>query len=262
MDKLLEKIENLVDRASDPKQIAGHRPFVVIPANHTVQALDKLLENPTRKVGNPAFIKSTAFCEYVNEQKEESSRLYVTSPTQVLCVIDHHAASAAGWGQHRVTFNLTKTREWLLWNANDKVQKGQREFAQFIEDNMDDVCKPSGGELLDLIRTVKASQNLDCSGEIDEKGDTKSASFVIQTRTKAGAKSELDLPQEFTLLISPYEGGEKLFVKARLRLKIQEPKLLIWFELVKVEAMEKSALEDIVDSISEKIGLSPWYGTP
>lgn len=260
-----ETIQSLLERAQNPI-VAGPsaRPVVILPPNHSVALLEHLLARPSRKTGSAIFTRAASFCEYVNEQRSEDARLYVTDPITLVAVLNHHAceSSEAGWQDHRATLKLTKTQEWLTWNGSNLGRKNQRDFAQFIEDNSDDIVQPKGAELLDLVRTIKASQNLECTGDIDERGAQTGASFVLITKTKTGAKGELELPSEFILAIAPYEGCNKIPIKTKLRMEICSPRLTLWYELVKAQKAEKEALENIVAGVEKDTEMTAWYGTP
>lgn len=260
----LQTLQKLMERTELPSTPGPNgRPFIILPDKYQVACVEHLLANPARKTGLPQFQRQQSFCQYVNDQKTEASRLYVPTATSILVVFNHHGTnSQAGWGDHKATLTLTHTQEWKTWAQFNNSKRVQRDFAQFIEDNSEDVATPTGAELLELIRTIKTSTNLECTGEIDDKGDTASGGFIIQTKTKAGAKQELELPGEFLLMIAPYEGSAKLPVLARLRIEACPPKLSLWYELLKVQKIEKKALEDIVAAIEVAVDMTAWFGQP
>ena len=259
----IETLQLLIAAAQQPKIVSdGGAPFVFTPPGHQLISVESFLQLPTRKRGFPTFTRAQSFTEYVNEQKTADSRLYVTGPTQLQAILNHHGADKPGWKDHVAMFNLTQTPEWVLWKSKNMQAMSQRDFAQFIEDNRDDIAKPTGAELLDMIRTVRASQNLEITGEIDEKGDTKAQGFVVAMKTKTGTKQELELPSEFELRIAPYEGDASIIVKARLRLELCAPRLTLRYELVRVQQTERESLENIVASVADEIEMEAWYGSP
>jgi len=261
----IDVLRSLIERIQNPitPGISG-RPYIVIPDEHKLENIEPYLRYPTRKTGDATFSRADSFISYINEQKTQASRLYVVSETKLKAVLDHHVPGGdqAGWGQHLALFILTQTPEWKTWTASNLKKMTQRDFATFIDDNSEDIASPHGGELLELIRTIKTSQQLELGGEIDERNDAKSASFVLVGNTKAGAKEEVELPAEFTLAISPYEGGEKLPVRARLRLEIAAPKFFLHYDLVKIQKIEREALEGIVKTVADAVEMEPWFGTP
>lgn len=271
MEYDIEALTKLIELNQAENRIGEDgKPYIILRADQKVEDAERFMRHPSRKVGKPQFVRSASFCEYVNQQKTVDSRLYIPSQTQFSCVLDHHAEDSTGaivtpradWGQHRAQLDLKLTPEWQVWSARDKGSFGQREFAQFIEDNSDDVATPAGAELLDLVRTLKATCNAQYNVTVEDKPGTFSASYVQATRAQAGVKGDLDLPTEFTLSIAPYEGGNKILIVARLRFEINNEKLRLHYELVKIQKFLDRALADISAGIEKATGLTAWYGTP
>lgn len=263
-------LQALIERSQEPITWAdGGDPFVVVRSDSKIEVLSKLLGRPSRKIGAPQFTNAASFIDYVNEQKIPETRLYVTCPTNIVAIINHHEPSPnqesvgrAGWGDNRASLTLTQTPEWALWKSKDRSSMSQRDFAQFIEDNADDIAAPTGASLLELIRTIKTSQQLELTGEMDEKNDARATSFVLAAKTKAGAKQEVDLPGEFVLSLSPYEGGRLIGVRARLRVQISAPRFTLNYEILNMARIERAALKDIAEAVAAGVELSAWFGTP
>lgn len=265
MEYDIEALTKLIELNQAENRIGEDgKPYIILRADQKVEDAERFMRHPARKVGKPQFVRSASFCDYVNQQKTADSRLYIPTQTQFICVLDHHVSEkdSADWGQHRAQLDLKLTPEWQVWAGRDKGCFGQREFAQFIEDNSDDVATPAGAELLDLVRTLKATCNAQYNGTVEDKPGSFSASYVQTTRAQAGIKGDLDLPTEFTLSIAPYEGGNKILIVARLRFEISNEKLRLHYELVKIQKFLDRALADISAGIEKATGLTAWYGTP
>lgn len=261
----IDVLRLLIEKSQQPiiPGISG-KPFTLVPEGCRIEGIESYLRYPTRKTGTPIFTRADSFVAYVNDQKTPASRLYVVSPTSVRAILDHHVAGGdqAGWGQHVAVFSLTQTPEWTTWKGSNQKQMDQRTFAQFIDDNSEDISGMTGASLLELIRTLKASQKLEITGEVDEKNDVTGTSFTLAAVTKAGVKDGVELPGEFALAISPYEGGEKIGVRVRLRIEIKAPRFTLSYDLVKIQKVEREALEAIVAGVSKAVEMEAWFGTP
>lgn len=261
----IDVLRKLIERVQQPiiPGISG-RPFTFVPEGSRIEGLESYLRYPTRKIGTPSFTRADSFTAYVNDHKTPASRLYVVSQAAVKVIIDHHVASGdqAGWGQHVAHFSLTQTPEWTTWKTSNGKQMDQRTFAQFIDDNSEDIIGMDGASLLELIRTLKASQKLEITGEVDEKNDVTGTSFTLAAVTKAGVKDGVELPGEFALSVSPYEGGGKIAVRVRLRIEIKAPKFTLSYDLVKIQRVEREALEAIVAGVAKEVEMDAWFGTP
>lgn len=261
MPEDFDKIEELVQRAQAVRS-DGTAPFVLVPDGTKLESLERFMNAPLRKKGRPTFIRYESFCQYVLEQRTDDSRLYVTSPTQFMCVLDHSSRNTPGWAQHVAILNLTMSPEWQTWKDQNKVRKSQRDFAQFIDDNATEISTPSGADLLELVRTLKMSQTLEITGNVDEDLNQKGASFVLETKTKAGAKGAIELPPAIVLGMSVYEGGIPGTISAAFRFQIQAPNLFLWYELFRPDRFERTALDDLAGAISKELEMEPWYGVP
>lgn len=261
----VQEVKKLLAAAQTTRASIGGKPFVIIEDRQKIQSLEDLQRNPTRKIGHPKFTQAPSFCAYVNDHKDAATRLYIPTPIQFVAVIDHHAATPAGspdWAQHRATLDLKPSQEWNLWNGKQLAKMDQRAFAQFIEDNLDEITSPEGAELLDLVRSIKATQHAEFSSVVDEKPGVFQMSYAQTAKTTAGQKGELEIPTGFVLTLSPYEGGVPLNLYTRLRFEISGGKLFLWYEFVRACRFLDDALRLISGVIAKETGLTPWYGTP
>lgn len=266
----LQILKDLLLLAQNPREVEeGGKQIVITPPGHNVFDLEAFRALPSRKKGAAKFTRQTSFIEYVNQQKDDTSRLYVVNPTQILCVLNHHSETEeAGWGDFTATLTMTQTREWNLWTGANGRQFAQRDFAQFVEDNSDDFSSPSGAALLDMVRLIKATSSQEVVGEINETDNKdKAGSYLFQTRVTApgklqGAKTDNELPTLFTISIAPYEGGEYQKIDCRLKLDVCGGRLCLSYVMVKPDVVLRVALENIVDSVGQETSMTPWYGTP
>lgn len=116
-------------------------------------------------------------------------------------------------------------------------------------------------ELAKLIAAVRStdmltiSRNLQAKKKVDFKSDQNLSNGDIQftyNETTTGTAGQLEIPQEFTLGIPVYEGGAPYEVKARLRYRISEGKLTMWYDLVRPERMEEDAFKETAANIKQQ----------
>ena len=70
------------------------------------------------------------------------------------------------------------------------------------------------------------------------------------------------MPNEFTLLIPAFQGGASEPLKARLRFRVNEGALSLWYELLKVPQALESFTDAVVQDVFEETDIEPFYGTP
>ena len=52
---------------------------------------------------------------------------------------------------------------------------------------------------------------------------------------RAGEAGQLRIPEEFFIALKPFLGGDTFCVPARFRYRIQEGRLVMWYELVRAD---------------------------
>lgn len=175
-------------------------------------------------------------------------------PTAEL-IIDDHSENHPGWREHRATLAWQYTPEWKRWKAHDRKMMSQVEFAEMIEDGLDDILEPDGGELLEIAQTIKGTMTANIkSGRYLQDGTIK-AVWDEELDVTGGREADLVIPGHFVLLIRVLEEGTPIQIRARLRYAFRERKLQLGYFLDRPLDREYSAINAEVDLI--RAGVSP-----
>lgn len=258
----LQELKELFSRAQDVNYLKGGKPVSIVQNDQKLVDLEGYMNTPTAIRGKYSFSRQTSFIDYVKEHKVPATRIYVTSATVIIAVINHAAKGDPQWNDHQAELTLKQTPQWNVWKGQSGKSMNQRDFAQFIEDNASDIIEPKGAELLDLIRTIKASQTLELGGEVNEKGDLTSQIFELRANTKTGARLDIELPGSFKIALSPYEDGSIAAIECRLRFKIEAPKMSLSYEIRHIDRIEREAVDKIAWNVRTMTEVPVWYGTP
>lgn len=258
----LQELKEMFSRAQEVNYLRGGKPLLILNNDQSAKDLEYLLNSPTVIRGKYTFTRQSSFIDYVNEHKSVGTRVYVPSALSFLAVINHASHGDPQWNNHTAELQLKQTAEWVTWKGANQRSMNQRDFAQFIEDNMKDVVNPVGAALLDLLRTIKLTQTLEIGGEVNERGDLTSQMFDIKAKNSAGAKMDVELPGNFTIAIAPYEDGAVLTIDCRLRFKIDPPKMTFSYEIRHIDKIEREAVDKIAANIKQAVQLPVWYGNP
>lgn len=260
-DEAIQSIAELVRAAQTAETFGtGGKPCVIISTDQRVECVEHLLARPARKTGNPQFVRCDSFVRYVNEHKNDGSRIYVSGAMCLTAVLDHHADQPE-WGQHRSTYAIKHSLEWHTWVAKNGVKMTQKDFCEFIEDNAKDIAGRS--DMVELIRTLQVNSSVDYKSF--ERGDNGNCSlmFVKTSSAKAGEKGEIDIPALFTIQIPAFEGGEaKPPIVAKLRFDMSDAKLKLWYELQHLQQILNLHTDAVVGTLAQATGIAPFYGTP
>ncbi|MFM0218243.1 YfdQ family protein [Paraburkholderia caledonica] len=246
-------------------------PFVVVPEGYKVEHLDERDENPARATGVVKLRDANSFVTYFNRQKRTESLIYASlDPAKILGVIDDHLAydealsvdhsgHGANWRAYRVEFAVPASREWKTWTGKDRQPMTQLELAELIEDNLPDIVSPDGSTMLSVALNFEAS---------------KEGNFVSATRLQDGSTNfvwkedvnatgnKIAMPSQITLSIPVFENGAPYSVDARIKYRVQNGTLKIWYELVRPHKVLEAAFRAIWSQIEEQTETKILLGSP
>ncbi|WNC90916.1 DUF2303 family protein [Paraburkholderia sp. FT54] len=243
-------------------------PFVVVPEGCRVEHVFEREESPSRAVGIVKLRDANSFVAYFNRQKRSESLIYASlDPAKILGVIDDHRAysteftneDGANWRAYRVEFAVPASREWKTWTGKDRQPMTQLELAELIEDNLPDIVSPDGSTMLSVALNFEAS---------------KEGNFVSATRLQDGSTNfvwkedvnatgnKIAMPSNITLEIPVFENGAKYAIDARIKYRVQNGTLKIWYELVRPHKVLEAAFRAIWAQIEEQTATKILLGSP
>lgn len=251
-------------------QFIGERsiPFVVVPEGYTVEKLERLLPEPTRRRGADLVRDVASFIAVVNRFKNAATTLYRrTRPEpRFLACFNDHSPEAPGWRDHCVVYECPISPEWHEWTKASGRSMSQTDFALFIERNLPDLVTMEGGptpaQMLEVSRTLQAKKKVNfASGTRLDNGEIQFR-YEEQIEGTAG-KGDIKIPEQFHLGIPVFEGGEPYAVVARLRYRIGERgELSMWFDLERPHKIVEDAVLQLVAKVEVDTGLVPINGEP
>ena len=219
-------ISELTRLAMEPKECeTGSTPFVVVPKDATVQQLEHLLGNPLRKRGALDFNDLTSFATYVQDHREDGTLLLFNPLNETFTAIfDHHVKGSsgnAGWGEHRAQFKPELSIQWKTWREIQGREWTQTELADFIEDHAEDITDPKGATLLEVVKTLQATRNVEYSSGISTRNGNVILAYEDKTRVTGGTGT-LELPEQFTIGIPVHVNGVPYKIDIDLRVRVEE----------------------------------------
>lgn len=244
--------------------------FVVVPDGFKVRPLPSL-EIPKRPKGLVRLRDAASFTRYFNEHKVPRSRIYaLLQPAKFLAVFDDFEGSMRGetldidvdsqadWREFRAVFDVPASTEWTTWTGAHKKAMTQTEFAEFLLDNMPDVVKPSGSELYDAALSFEAST----SGSFVATQRLQDGSHNLQWKADNNSAGTVKLPEFIGLSIPVFENEAPVPIDARLRYRVTNGSLKIWFELVRPHKVLEQAFRDVWARIETGAGVAILLGSP
>lgn len=257
--------------------------FFITPAGQLVGLEDYY---PPRRINqSPCFIDAGSFVDYVNRFKTPASLIFAKvdhDSATLVAVLDYHKPEGAkpDYCQHHATFKTLATPEWAAWMTANRKAMNQVEFATWLEDNANlfvrpklsdgqpDTNYPSAAELLELVQTLHGHQNARFNTSLRMQTGAYSVNYEedVDVKGQVGA-GKIDLPKQIMGGFAIFQGGDAFQVPARLKVRVTERKMVLWFETIAVPQLIRDNLlgdeqnPGIVRQIATKTGIIPLLGS-
>ena len=247
-------------------------PFVVVPENHRVEDLERLLDKPSRVKAEVIVTEAESFINYVNKHKADTfSMIYADMDSEknslsLIAVIDDNGpASNPCWRGHRCIFTPNLSVEWKRWLSRNKQHFSQTDFATWLEDNLPDIAgvegMPSGADILQMALGFEANAEKRLRSKINLQNGGVQFEFVEDedkdTRTK------MQVFERFTLGLPVFDGSASAYpLEARLKYREKDGKVTFWYELIRPDRVFKTAANDDLGKIKDGTGLPIIFGRP
>lgn len=229
----------------------------LVPDGYRIEHLpwERVRERPFAKRAERNFADLDSLVAYVQKHVEPgATEVYVTPGGTgwhafVEAVIDEHSTDAAGWGDHRASVHLPQSVQLRTWVAKNDTYLDQIAFAEFIEANVADIIEPEAAELLEVVSSLQATNKVAFSSAVRLDNGQVQVKYHEDISATAGRESTLEIPQEFKIAVPVFEFGTRYAVKARLRYRVREQKLVLAYVLERLDDIVRNALATGDDSV-------------
>lgn len=223
--------------------------------------LQQYANQPRRKSGVITVFDSGSFNEIMEANKDSGVHcVYIDRNTDAPGIVGimNDNGDSKGWRDHRVQIELRKTPQWQKWLKMDGKMVSQTEFAEFIEDNLDDIAEPEGARMLEIVTYLQATRT------VDFKSGVRLSNGQIQFENKENIEAkvgvgQIAVPETFKLAITPYQGQPLYSVPARFRYRLSDGKLTMGLKLQRVENLLNQVLDSVISGLT---CVNVIYGKP
>ncbi len=226
---------------------------------------DGALGRPLRKRGDVTVFDAASFNQVLADNGDAGDiAIYIDrnpDKPSVVAVLNGNGKAGPGWGDFRAAIAFRATPEWAKWRGIDGKMLPQVQFAEFIEDNVDDIADPTGATMLEIATYLEATRSVNFRSGIRLSSGAIQFQNAEAIDAKVGA-GQIAIPETFTLGIAPIFGLPSYKVPARFRYRIQEGKLTLGVKLQRVESMMTQILEDVISKIERGANVSVMDGLP
>jgi uncharacterized protein YfdQ (DUF2303 family) len=245
--------------------------FAVLPHDTRVESLASLQYPfgipPTRIRASVQMRDAASFCAYVSKYRDERTRLFAEPRTfTFLAVLDYHAATEATrtpeFCDHKATFALQKDERWNIWSGKDGQSFTQADFAEFLEDNRADILTPEPAQMLEIARDLSAKVDVNFGSSVRLSNGQTQLRYEETVKASVPAAGNIEVPEEFTILIPVFYGEMAQSIRVRLRFRLAQGKLSFHFKMYRPAEILTKAFQRAVGSINEKLDTEVLLGGP
>lgn len=271
--------------------------------------LDEFRATPERRAGGASLSTLDSLIAHANRFKDRDSALFAKDDPEnpsLTAVLDYHERrwdplknedgnavigadfredAEPRWGLHRGVHRFPVSEEWRAWEASNKKQMAQADFAAFLEDRILDILpaptfdgdlSENDRELLkiqDLLKGTWAGPErmMELARGLTVHEASKVGSIVnlasgegaitFETEHQTATGERLVVPSLFLVGIPVFEGGDRFRTVVRLRYRKNGG--IVWFyELYRPDRIFKTAFREGCSRAAEETGLPLFYGTP
>lgn len=262
-----QAIQDIVIRSAPVTVMQDHAvPFKVLPPGCEVNDLEDYLPSPTRKRGTINLYDVNSFIEVFKIHKIENSHIYYNKEKCTInAVFNDDAINSAGWKDHQAIYKCPLSSEWKTWSGNSGRQQNQNDFAEFLENNLPDIYsnekgQPTAAQLLEVATNFKINKKVNFSSAKRLDNGQVSFEYVEAIEGTGGAKGHIKVPEKFWIAIPIFENGSIYQLECRLKYRLKEGQLFMWFDLYRSDKARDAAFADVLKTVSDGCGINLFAG--
>jgi uncharacterized protein YfdQ (DUF2303 family) len=246
------------------EELAGNGAYAVVPSGYVIRSLEEYMARPLRVRQEVVLHDADSFIAYLKDfAVSPGTRIFFEGERdseEFVAVIDYHEdAVQANWCDHAVRYVCRRSVEFQTWMAHNRKQMTQVDFARFLEENMPDVVEPPSAELLQVALTFEAKKSVEFSSGV--RLNNGQIQFVYDEVVRGAAqKGTIEIPEQFVLGISIHENGPAYRIPVRLRWRLQDGKVVFWYEVVRPHRFIDDAVKEIRERVVKDTGIAVLTG--
>ena len=234
-------------------------PSVVVPDGFDIKSLESLQIAPSRIRQTTNLISPGSLIAYIQRFRDERSVVFADkTKTRIVAVLDFHQnADSPHWGTHKAVYDCPFSDEWKAWSAADGTKMDQINFAEFLENNIQNVAPvgdnysgPSGTELLEMVLAFQETRK----SEFKSVKRLTDGTCQFQYSDEKSGSGNTKMPEKISLAISPFHNGSPYQVDARIRYRLRDGQLILWYELIEPKKVVEHAFQEIVTDMENQLG--------
>lgn len=232
-------------------------PFLVLPGDCKVQGLEHLQASPLRVREAVTMTSVESFIEYLKARKTDRTVIFADEAKRTLkAVIDYHGnGGEPAWGDHKVEYTATLSREWQAWHGKHNQAIDQIAFADFIEERVAHIVDPAGATMLEMATKFSVVRKATFGSAIR----LNSGEYRFEYADENQAKGTIQVPEKFKIGIPVFHRGAAYGIDVRLRYRLGDGKVVFTMKIVEPEHVVETAFGKQRTQVAEALAGVPIY---
>ena len=195
-----------------------------------------------------------------------SSPLVMGGNLKLLARMDDHLPDSPSHINHTVEYPCPTSAEWRTWIGSNKTAMDQKKFADFLETNLRDILVPSGADMLQMASNFRDVSSAEFNSAVNRTNGRVNFQWI-----EKDVVGKAQLPEDFQIAIPVFEGmtenaaeaGQpskmmalRYALKARLRWRVKDAELSLWYELDRHDLTFRLAFDDLIERVHAETGIS------
>lgn len=243
----------------------GDIEHALIPEGACIKSFENLMAAPNRIKATPSFTDIPGFADYVEEFKEEGTRIFIDDDRRrFTTVFDCHHKNQPAWGDHSASLDVELSREWKRVKAQNEQKMAAIDFAEFIEDNVAYITGPvTGIDLLAMAQSMKVKLKGDLEVEETLHAGMKKLLITDESIVKGtnSNKKEMEFPEKVELSLRVFKNGLTYPIEVFLRMRKSDRGINFWIKIPDPDAIEEAAFDQVIDQVKEATALPTLKGS-
>jgi len=241
---------------------------IIVPKNSELRQFDMepLLPNPRRTKAVARFSSALSFVDYVNRFAAPQTLAWCEFNPQTLAlkfdaVMDDHAPQQPGWRGHRAVFEPETSREWKTWQTSDGTSMSQVEFAEFVQDNEDDIVTDDLKTTPTSLQMLAMATDFTAHQEHALKSSVRLASGGVRLTYVADADQNtvetMQMFENFAIGIPVFQDGVGWRMGVRLKYRVKAGAVTFFYELTRPDRVHGAAAAAVIAQMRVALGDTP-----
>lgn len=243
----LEAGQVLAIKDQKPQTLEDGLPFIISAEGKPV-SLEKFLPYPARHKARPKLLDAASFIAYVNLYKTQGTLIFSKfslTGGAFTALLDIAPPGRTSWNDHSATFLLSTTADWATWMSLNNKWMSQEDFCLFVDQQRLVFSEPDSATMKEIAMNIEATMGGTFKSGF--RAQSGSRTLVIDMSTVATSKvgeKKVEIPEEITVILTPFEGQNPVLVSAFLRFRPSNEGVRFQFELQRPDEIVKRSVEE------------------